>query len=62
MYKAIEKQPRPLEQYTEALVKEGTFTEQDIEEHGKWVWGMLEKAAAASKEYKPSPKEWLSSS
>ncbi|CAE6533611.1 unnamed protein product [Rhizoctonia solani] len=62
MYKAIEKQPTPLPQYTQALIKEGTFTEQDIEEHRKWVWGMLEKAAAASKEYKPSPKEWLSSS
>ncbi|KAF8755041.1 2-oxoglutarate dehydrogenase complex E1 component mitochondrial precursor [Rhizoctonia solani] len=62
MYKAIEKQPTPLTQYTQALIKEGTFTEQDIEEHRKWVWGMLEKAAAASKEYKPSPKEWLSSS
>ncbi|QRV77777.1 2-oxoglutarate dehydrogenase E1 component [Ceratobasidium sp. AG-Ba] len=62
MYKAIEKQPTPLTQYTQNLIKEGTFTEQDIEEHRKWVWGMLEKAAAASKEYKPSPKEWLSSS
>ncbi|KAG8740208.1 2-oxoglutarate dehydrogenase E1 component [Ceratobasidium sp. 414] len=62
MYKAIEKQPTPLTQYVQNLLKEGTFTEQDIEEHRKWVLGMLEKAAAASKEYKPSPKEWLSSS
>lgn len=62
MYKAIENQPTPLEHYIKSLIKEGTFTEQDIEEHRKWVWGMLEKAAAASKDYKPSPKEWLSSS
>jgi len=62
MYKAIEKQPTPLTQYTKFLVGRGTFTEKDIEEHKKWVWGMLEKAAAASKDYVPTSKEWLSAS
>jgi len=62
MYKAIEKQPTPLTQYSKFLVSRGTFTEKDIEEHKKWVWGMLEKAASAAKDYVPSSKEWLSAS
>ncbi|KAF7967902.1 hypothetical protein HWV62_32577 [Athelia sp. TMB] len=62
MYKAIEKQPTPLTQYTKFLVGRGTFTEKDIDEHKKWVWGMLEKAAAAAKDYVPTSKEWLSAS
>ncbi|OJA14748.1 hypothetical protein AZE42_03179, partial [Rhizopogon vesiculosus] len=62
MYQAIEKQPTPLTQYTKFLVGRGTFTEKDIEEHKKWVWGMLEKAAAAAKDYIPTSKEWLSAS
>jgi 2-oxoglutarate dehydrogenase E1 component len=62
MYKAIQKQPTVLALYTDRLIKEKTFTEKEIDEHKQWVWGMLEKAADAAKEYKPSPKEWLSSS
>lgn len=62
MYKAIQKQPTALEVYTKRLVDEGTFTTKEIDEHRQWVWGMLEKALEASKDYKPSPKEWLSSS
>lgn len=60
MYKAIEKQPTPLTQYTKFLVNRGTFTEKDIEEHRKWVMGMLETAANAAKDYAPTSKEWLS--
>ncbi|KAF8073345.1 thiamine diphosphate-binding protein [Lyophyllum atratum] len=62
MYEAIKKQPTPLTKYTKFLVGRGTFTEKDIEEHKKWVWGMLEKAAAAAKDYVPTSKEWLSAS
>jgi len=62
MYKAIQKQPTVLSLYTDQLIKEGTFTEKEIDEHRQWVWGMLEKAYDGSKEYKPSPREWLSSS
>ncbi|KZS99008.1 2-oxoglutarate dehydrogenase E1 component [Sistotremastrum niveocremeum HHB9708] len=62
MYKAIEKQPTPLTQYVKFLTERETFTEADIEEHKKWVWGMLEKAAAASQDYVPTSKEWLSAS
>ncbi|EJU03084.1 oxoglutarate dehydrogenase [Dacryopinax primogenitus] len=61
MYKAIEKQPTVLTQYTKQLIANKSFAEKDIEEHKKWVWGMLEKGAAASEQYKPSSREWLSS-
>ena len=62
MYKAIQEQPTVLSLYTDQLVKEGTFTEKEIDEHRQWVWGMLEKAYDGSKDYQPSPREWLSSS
>ncbi|KAH6907715.1 oxoglutarate dehydrogenase [Coprinopsis sp. MPI-PUGE-AT-0042] len=60
MYEAIKNQPTPLTQYAKFLVARGTFTEHDIEEHKKWVWGMLEKANTAAKDYVPTSKEWLS--
>ncbi|PWN42865.1 putative KGD1-alpha-ketoglutarate dehydrogenase [Ceraceosorus guamensis] len=60
MYEAIAKQQPTLTQYAEQLVKEGSFTEQDIEEHKKWVWGLLEEAAEKSKDYTPGEREWLS--
>ncbi len=62
MYQAIEKQPTPLTVYTKFLVGRGTFTEKDIDEHKKWVWGMLETAAEGAKDYVPTGKEWLSAS
>ncbi|KAJ2922429.1 hypothetical protein H1R20_g14666, partial [Candolleomyces eurysporus] len=60
MYEAIKKQPTPLTQYSKFLNQRGTFTEKDMEEHKKWVWGMLEKASAAAQDYVPTSKEWLS--
>lgn len=62
MYKAIQNQPTPLTKYKKFLIQRGTFTENDIEEHQKWVSGMLEKAASAAKDYTPTSKEWLSAS
>lgn len=62
MYKAIQEQPTALDIYCKKLVEEKSFTEKEIAEHKDWVWGMLEKALDASKGYKPSAKEWLSSS
>ena len=62
MYQAIEKQPTPLKEYTKFLVGRGTFTEKDIDEHKKWVWGMLETAASGAKDYVTTGKEWLSAS
>ncbi len=62
MYQAIGMQPTALTQYTKFLVGRGTFTEKDIDEHKKWVWGMLETAADGAKDYVPTSKEWLSAS
>ncbi len=62
MYKAIEKQPTPLTKYTKALIDDGTFTAAEIDEHRKWVMGMLETAEKESKDYHPTAREWLSSS
>ncbi|KAL1411286.1 2-oxoglutarate dehydrogenase E1 component [Vanrija albida] len=62
MYEAIKKQPTVLSVYSDRLIKEGTFTAKEIDEHRQWVWSTLEKAADDSKEYKPSQREWLSSS
>lgn len=62
MYKAIEKQPPTLKLYTDHLIKEGSFTEQEIEKHKQWVWGMMENAYEGSKDYHPNSREWLSSS
>jgi 2-oxoglutarate dehydrogenase E1 component len=62
MYRSISKQPTALTHYTKFLVGRGTFTEKDIDEHKKWVWGMLETAADAAKDYVPTSKEWLSAS
>lgn len=60
MYEAIKKQPTPLTKYSKFLIGRNTFTKKDIEEHKEWVWGMLDKAANAAKDYIPTSKEWLS--
>ena len=61
MYKRIAEQKPVLDRYADQLVNDGTFTKEDIEEHKKWVWGMLEESFARSKDYQPSAKEWLTS-
>ncbi|KAJ9474635.1 2-oxoglutarate dehydrogenase, mitochondrial [Pseudozyma hubeiensis] len=61
MYNAIAKQEPTLQKYSARLVEEGSFTKSDIEEHQKWVWGMLEEAYDKSKNYRPEEREWLSS-
>lgn len=61
MYEAINKQEPTLAQYSKRLVDEGSFTQKDIDEHKKWVWGLLEEAAEKSKTYTPGEREWLSS-
>ena len=47
--------------YVNQLLKDGSFTKDDIEEHRKWVWGMLEESFAKSKDYMPTSKEWTTS-
>jgi 2-oxoglutarate dehydrogenase E1 component len=61
MYKLIEKQKPALDKYVEQLLEEKTFTKEDIDEHKKWVWGMLEESFTRSSDYVPTGKEWLTS-
>ncbi|KTB06148.1 2-oxoglutarate dehydrogenase, mitochondrial [Nakaseomyces glabratus] len=41
MYKQIAKTPSVIDVYTDKLLKEGSFSKSDIEEHKKWVWGIV---------------------
>lgn len=59
MYQKISKQKSVIDVYTEKLISEGSFTKQDIDEHKKWVWGMFEEAYEKGKDYKATPREWL---
>ncbi|KAH8428167.1 alpha-ketoglutarate dehydrogenase KGD1 [Aspergillus melleus] len=61
MYKRIAEQKLQLDKYVEKLIAEGTFTKEDIDEHKKWVWGMLNDSFDRSKDYQPTGKEWLTS-
>ncbi|GME98742.1 unnamed protein product [[Candida] boidinii] len=45
--------------YIDKLLKEESFTPEDISEHKKWVWDTLETSFDKSKEYKPEDREWL---
>lgn len=61
MYKRIQSHESQIDIYVEQLMKDGTFTKDDIEEHKKWVWGMLEESFSKSKDYQPTSKEWTTS-
>jgi 2-oxoglutarate dehydrogenase E1 component len=61
MYKRIAEQKAQLDKYVEKLIAEGSFTKEDIDEHKKWVWGMLGDSFDRSKDYQPTSKEWLTS-
>ena len=61
MYKRISEQKMQLDKYVDKLLQENTFTKEDIDEHKKWVWGMLTESFDRSKDYQHSGKEWLTS-
>ncbi|PYH96472.1 2-oxoglutarate dehydrogenase E1 component mitochondrial precursor [Aspergillus ellipticus CBS 707.79] len=61
MYKRIAEQKSQIDKYVAKLIEEGTFTKEDIDEHKKWVWGMLNDSFDRSKDYQPTSKEWLTS-
>ncbi|KAI9761481.1 MAG: RNA polymerase II transcription factor B subunit 1 [Chaenotheca gracillima] len=61
MYKRIDEQKSQLEKYVNKLLEEKTFTKDDVDEHKKWVWGMLDDSFNRSKDYQPTAKEWLTS-
>ncbi|CAO0791400.1 unnamed protein product [Mucor circinelloides] len=62
MYQAISKMKPVAQKYEEQLQKEGEFTAEQIKNEKKRVWEILEESYTASKTYKPSSQEWLSSS
>lgn len=59
MYQRIASKKSVIDYYTKQLLDEGTFTKEDIDEHKKWVWGLLEESFGKSKEYEPTSREWL---
>jgi 2-oxoglutarate dehydrogenase E1 component len=61
MYKRIQSHEPQIDIYVNQLLKDGSFTKEDVDEHRKWVWGMLEESFAKSKEYQPTSKEWTTS-
>ncbi|KAF2163225.1 hypothetical protein M409DRAFT_26270 [Zasmidium cellare ATCC 36951] len=61
MYKRINEQQPAIDKYVQQLLDAKTFTKDDIDEHKKWVWGMLEDSFSRSKDYQPTAREWLTS-
>ncbi|PWW77299.1 2-oxoglutarate dehydrogenase, E1 component [Tuber magnatum] len=61
MYRKIAEKQAALDRYITRLKQEGTFTENDIQEHKDWVWSMLEDSFAKSRDYQPTAREWLTS-
>ncbi|KAL7269460.1 2-oxoglutarate dehydrogenase E1 component [Rhizina undulata] len=61
MYRRIAEKEPALEKYVKQLIDEGSFTKEDIDEHKKWVWGMLEESFSKSRDYQPTAREWLTS-
>jgi 2-oxoglutarate dehydrogenase E1 component len=51
-----------IEKYTEQLLAEGSVTQAEIDQMKSRIMGMLEEEYEASKTYKGSSKEWVSSS
>ncbi|KAI9301347.1 oxoglutarate dehydrogenase, E1 component [Cunninghamella echinulata] len=62
MYEAISKQIPVAQKYENQLKAEKTLSAEEIEENKKRVWNILEDSYAKSKDYKPTSREWLSSS
>ncbi|KAK9479366.1 thiamine diphosphate-binding protein [Lipomyces japonicus] len=61
MYKKIAQQVPIIEKYTNQLINEKTFSKEDVDEHKKWVWGLLEESFSKAKDYVPTTREWLAS-
>lgn len=49
------------EKYSNQLLSEGVITQKELDEMKERVWGILEADFAASKNYKPTSAEWVSS-
>lgn len=62
MYKKIAKQLPVIEKYSQELIEETTFSAAEIEANKREVWEKLEASYKASKDYKATRGEWVSSS
>ncbi|KAJ1558822.1 2-oxoglutarate dehydrogenase E1 component, partial [Nowakowskiella sp. JEL0078] len=62
MYQRIEKMTPVAEKYIKQLIEEGTFNQEEIDAMKSRIWQILEESYLSSKDYEPSPKEWVSSS
>ncbi|KAI9598350.1 putative Oxoglutarate dehydrogenase [Syncephalis fuscata] len=61
MYRKIKEQKPALQLYEERLLNEGSFTADEIKQMKDRVWKMLEESYSASKNYEPTPREWMAS-
>ncbi|CCE63618.1 hypothetical protein TPHA_0F01330 [Tetrapisispora phaffii CBS 4417] len=62
MYKKIANQKSVIDVYTEQLVKEGSFSQKDIDECRENIWQSFERAFEKAKDYTPTQREWLTAS
>ncbi|EDO18267.1 hypothetical protein Kpol_1039p16 [Vanderwaltozyma polyspora DSM 70294] len=62
MYKEIAKQKSVIDVYSEQLIKEGSFSEANINDLKTEVWEKFEEAFNKAKDYVPSQREWLTAS
>lgn len=62
MYQRVNAMKPVLEKYIEQLMTEGSVTADEVKAMRDRVWNILEENYAASKTYKASSKEWVSSS
>ena len=61
LYKAITRHRSTLEIYEQRLIEEGTMSKEDAQEIRDFTLQSYETDLKASKNYKPSPEDWLSS-
>ncbi|KAI8615464.1 thiamine diphosphate-binding protein [Chytriomyces sp. MP71] len=61
MYEKVKQMVPVAEKYIKQLVGEGTVTEGEVKAMKDKIWNILEKNYEDSKTYKPTPKEWVSS-
>ncbi|KAK9449423.1 thiamine diphosphate-binding protein [Limtongia smithiae] len=61
MYKKIAQMEPVIDKYVDQLLAEKSFSKEDIDEHKKWVWGLLEESFSHAKDYVPTHREWLAS-
>ena len=62
MYQKIPKMTPVVRKYIQQLLDEGSVTKEEMEGMENRIWSILEENYVASKNYKASSKEWVSSS